>query len=334
MRPLIQLWLFLWAGYVGAGAVISLLGFRHIDLSFASFFMALSMPLIQSIAVLTLGALRRPRLDPAAADPEKPRLALSALALVAANVMALQVLWVTAAYPFGPVVHRLVLTWMLAIELVAIVVLTVLVGRRREALMGRLIPLAIALPAAIAALGLAGVPWADLASRLPLPPLTPMVGSAFLFLLFLGGLFGAGGRLRPLRVAGKLAEGALGMAFGGGLLALLIAHGGGQLGPFWKRLEGTALVLCAALLLAALLEARREEASWVPAGGGWIWWTSPAARFGLLVLLLGSYLLGIWLSGFAVGVTPPLSGEWLARTAFIPATQTASLLIFVKARRV
>ena len=333
MRPLIQLWLVLWVAYVGAGSAISLLGFRHIDLSFASFTHALLAPLVQSGAVLTVGALKRRELDRGAADRVKPGLDSAAITLVAAVVVALQVVWVTAGSSFGGFVDRLVLNWVLAIELFAVAVLMALLGRHRKVLMGTLTILAVALPATIAALGLAGVPWTELARLLHLPPLTPMVTFAALGVAFLGGLWRASGRLRRFSAAGRLAEGALCMGWIGGLLVLHIAHGGGQLGSFWTRLAGTTLVLCASLLLAALLQARCEEASTMPSGLKWIWWTSPATRFGLLTVLMASYLFSAWVASATVGLTPPLTGEWIARTAAIPAVQTAALIVFVKAPR-
>jgi len=333
MRPLIQLWLVLWVAYVGAGSAVSLLGFRHIDLSFASFTLALLAPLVQSVAVLTLGALRRRELDRVAPDRVKPGLDSAAVALVAAVVVALQVVWVTAGSSFGGFVDRLVLNWVLAIELIAVAVLMALLGRHRKVLMGPSTILAVALPATIAALGLAGVPWTDLARLLHLPPLTPMVTSAALGVAFLGGLWRASGRLRPFSAAGRLAEGALGMGWVGGLIVLHIAHGGGQLGPFWTRLAGTTLVLCASLFLASLLQARREEASTVPAGRKWIWWTSASTRYGLLFVLVVFYLFSAWVASATVGLTPPLTGEWIARMAAIPAVQTAALIVFVKVPR-
>ncbi len=330
MRPLIQLWLLLWAVYVVTGAAVSGLGFRHLDLSFAALVAAVAIPLAQAAAVRAPSWLRgtsgRPAID-------RPRVAPAAVAVLAIGLVAVQALWLTRPTAVGPPVTAAVLGYLLPLTLIlaAAGVLVEAAVATEPGVMTRLAGAgAVAVPALVAAAAVVADPLAWLVRTLALPPLTPTALAATLVAVAVGGLLATAGRLRPQPVAGRLADAALGAAAAAGAVALLDVHGGGQLDSFWPDLAATALLLAAVLLLAAALQARGKPAGRPARERGLAWWTAPATRLGLLALLVATYLAAWFALRHSVGLDPGLPGEWATRAVVIPPVQAAVLILLVR----
>ncbi len=327
MRSLILLWMPLWLVYLGVGALVSGLGFRHLDLSYASLCAALLIPLIQSLFLLAVG--RFINKGASSSSSGKPsRIRPSVTAVLVANFFALQTLWLTAGTSVESSVQRLTLHHLLAVQLGAVALVAVVDalarGRTRR---DRLIASAIALPAIVAAAELVADPIVGIVNAVGLPPLMISLAALLLGLIFFGGLLATAGRFQALPIAGRLADWSLGAFFGGAIIAILITHGGAQLGPWWLRVLGTCALLCTALVTATMIQARRESPVQGHTLAKPIWWTSSSTRLAMLVVLVSAYLGGWLLLSTFLGATPPLEGEWAVRAATIPTVQAGFLVL-------
>ena len=333
MRSLILLWVPLWLVYLGVGAVVSGFGFRHLDLSYTSLCAALLIPLIQSVFLLAAGRFLNKGAPPGSLG-KSSRIRPSVTAILVANFIALQVLWLTAGTSVESTFQQLILHHLLAIQLgavaLAVVVNALARGRSRR---DNIIAAAIALPAAVAAAELLADPIAGIVNAVGLSPMLISLAAPLLGLIFFAGLIANASRFQALPIAGRLADWGLGAFFGGAIIWTLITHGGAQLGPWWLRLLGTCALICTSLVTAALIQARHE----MPVHGrtvpNMIWWTAPATRLAMLGALIATYLGGWLLLNSMLGATPPLEGEWGLRAAAIPTVQAGFLVLVETLKR-
>ncbi len=327
MRSIVLLWLPLWLVYLGVGALVSGVGFRHLDLSSVSLCAALLIPLFQALVLLIVHQVLitgEPSNSPGKSVPVRPL----AMAMLVTNFVAIQILWLTAGTSVESTVQQLTLRYLLVLQLggVALAAVVDVLTRGRTRMDGA-IAASIALPAVVAASELMGDPIVWIVTAFGLRPLLISILASLLGLIFFAGLIANAGRFRTLPITGRFADWGLGAFFCGAVISILIAHGGAQLGSWWFRLLGTCGLICTSLVTAALIQARRETPNEGLATRKSIWWTTGATRLAMTGLLVATYLGGWFLVRSVLGATPSLEGEWILRAATIPTAQAAFLVL-------